>query len=180
MFSVVARKASHVVESKLCDGPRVTERRFLQVVLVGAGMDTRAWRLKLAQGVSWFEVDQQHVLDAKLSILKGAGAQLSHLRDDSTISHRLACASHHPVGAALQCMTTGHTGAFVLICRIHLSSFSKLLGSLEAPCAMHRLTTIYCCYNGASSLSSMLSCGDFCSSGCEHRHTHHCPQVFRL
>lgn len=28
----------------------------VQVVLLGAGMDTRAWRIRLPVGVRWFEV----------------------------------------------------------------------------------------------------------------------------
>ena len=35
---------------------------FMQVVLLGSGMDTRPWRLDLPAGVHWFEVDQQDVL----------------------------------------------------------------------------------------------------------------------
>lgn len=70
-----------------------------QVVMVGAGMDTRAWRLKLRPDVLWFEVDQQRVLDAKLVEMWGAGAQTSHLCDDDSRQHHLACGQYHPVGA---------------------------------------------------------------------------------
>ncbi|KAI8473409.1 MAG: S-adenosyl-L-methionine-dependent methyltransferase [Monoraphidium minutum] len=47
-----------------------------QVVMLGAGMDTRAWRLPLPQGVSWFEVDRADVLAAKVATLSSSGVQL--------------------------------------------------------------------------------------------------------
>jgi hypothetical protein len=87
-----------------------------QVVLVGAGMDTRAWRLKLWPGVCWFEVDHQRVLDAKLNEMWGAGAQTSHLCDDDTRKHHLACSQYHPVGAPAppalchSCLSVDETG----------------------------------------------------------------------
>lgn len=71
----------------------------MQVVLVGAGMDTRAWRLKLAGGVSWLEVDQQRVLDAKLATLRREGAQTSHLHGDNSTTHALACSTYQAVRA---------------------------------------------------------------------------------
>lgn len=49
----------------------------LQVVLLGAGMDSRPWRLKgLPPNVTWFEVDVPDVTRAKASRLFLAGAQL--------------------------------------------------------------------------------------------------------
>jgi O-methyltransferase involved in polyketide biosynthesis len=45
-----------------------------QVVCLGAGMDTRAWRLALP-GVAWFEVDAAHVLAAKAAGLRRARAE---------------------------------------------------------------------------------------------------------
>lgn len=45
-----------------------------QVVLLGAGLDTRAWRLPFPPGVAWYEVDQASVLDFKISRLQKAGA----------------------------------------------------------------------------------------------------------
>lgn len=47
-----------------------------QVVLLGAGMDTRAWRLDLPPGVLWVEVDQTDVLAAKRTIMGRVGAAL--------------------------------------------------------------------------------------------------------
>ena len=46
-----------------------------QVVLLAAGLDTRAWRLPWPAGTTLFEVDDASVLDAKAEILAGAGAQ---------------------------------------------------------------------------------------------------------
>lgn len=46
-----------------------------QVVLLGSGMDTRAWRLALPPGVWWCEVDRPGVLAAKQAVLSRQGAQ---------------------------------------------------------------------------------------------------------
>ncbi|MFP5022695.1 class I SAM-dependent methyltransferase [Pseudonocardia phyllosphaerae] len=43
-----------------------------QVVLVAAGMDTRAWRLPLPDGCTVFEVDRPSLLDLKAELLAGA------------------------------------------------------------------------------------------------------------
>ncbi|KAL6769918.1 hypothetical protein ACKKBG_A32875 [Auxenochlorella protothecoides x Auxenochlorella symbiontica] len=53
-----------------------------QVVVLGAGMDTRPWRLQLPLGVSWYEVDRSDVLAAKRHALKknGAGLEPGHTR----------------------------------------------------------------------------------------------------
>jgi O-methyltransferase involved in polyketide biosynthesis len=47
-----------------------------QVVVLGAGMDARAWRLTLPQGLAWLEVDRPGVLEAKRAALAAAGAEL--------------------------------------------------------------------------------------------------------
>jgi len=47
----------------------VTQAR--QVVLLGAGLDTRAFRLDLPAGLNWYEVDRPEVLTAKDSVLAG-------------------------------------------------------------------------------------------------------------
>eukprot|EP00775_Hariotina_reticulata_P002750 gene2750-3045_t len=47
-----------------------------QVVLLGAGMDTRPWRLDLPPGIFWFEVDRRDVLKAKQAELHRASADL--------------------------------------------------------------------------------------------------------
>ncbi len=45
-----------------------------QVVLLGAGLDTRAFRLPLPDGVDWFEVDDAAVLEGKMAALRAVGA----------------------------------------------------------------------------------------------------------
>ncbi len=45
-----------------------------QVVLLGAGLDTRAFRLPLPAGVDWFEVDDATVLEGKMAALRAIGA----------------------------------------------------------------------------------------------------------
>ncbi|KAK9861294.1 hypothetical protein WJX84_009360 [Apatococcus fuscideae] len=47
-----------------------------QVVLLGAGMDSRAWRMDVPSGVAWFEVDMADVLLAKQRTLSSLGAQV--------------------------------------------------------------------------------------------------------
>ena len=42
-----------------------------QVVLLGAGLDTRAFRLDLPAGLDWYEVDRHEVLTAKEDVLAG-------------------------------------------------------------------------------------------------------------
>jgi O-methyltransferase involved in polyketide biosynthesis len=46
----------------------------VQVVMLGAGMDTRPWRLALPPGTRWFELDRQDVLAAKQRAMAAAGA----------------------------------------------------------------------------------------------------------
>ncbi len=46
-----------------------------QVVLLGAGLDTRAWRLPWPAGVVVYELDRAEVLEAKADILARAGAE---------------------------------------------------------------------------------------------------------
>jgi len=51
-----------------------------QVVMLGAGMDTRAWRLPLPPRTHWFEVDRGDVLEAKRRTLAHAGAAVGPTR----------------------------------------------------------------------------------------------------
>ena len=88
----------------------------MQVVLVGAGMDTRAWRLKLAAGVSWLEVDQQRVLDAKLATLRHEGAQTSHLNGDNSTTHFLACSTYQAVRAPRHASCAAASAACPVAC----------------------------------------------------------------
>jgi len=54
------------------------EEEITQVVLLGAGMDARAWRLPLpaGNGVSWFDLDSGPVCEIKRRELESAGAEL--------------------------------------------------------------------------------------------------------
>jgi methyltransferase (TIGR00027 family) len=63
------------VQDALSDG---TENKSWQVVLLGAGLDTRAWRLKAARPASVvFEVDVPEVLDGKERLLHRAPLTLA-------------------------------------------------------------------------------------------------------
>jgi O-methyltransferase involved in polyketide biosynthesis len=46
-----------------------------QCVVLGAGMDSRPWRLKLPASLRWFEVDREDVLQAKEDLLAVVGAE---------------------------------------------------------------------------------------------------------
>src|SRR6185369_10222448 len=46
-----------------------------QVVILAAGMDTRAFRLPWPEGVTLFEIDQPELLKVKDEILRGEGAK---------------------------------------------------------------------------------------------------------
>lgn len=46
-----------------------------QCVVLGAGMDSRAWRLKLPASLRWFEVDREDVITAKEALLGSLGAE---------------------------------------------------------------------------------------------------------
>lgn len=48
-----------------------------QIVLLGAGLDTRAYRLSWPAHTCFFELDQPHVIAAKQQILDAAGAQVA-------------------------------------------------------------------------------------------------------
>lgn len=51
---------------------------WAQVVLLGARLDARAWRLPLTPGrVAWFEIDQADLLAVKHPLLTTLGAQLA-------------------------------------------------------------------------------------------------------
>jgi methyltransferase (TIGR00027 family) len=52
-------------------------RGVRQIVLLGAGLDTRAYRLGLPGAVRWFEVDRAPVLAYKRQLLAGAAATVT-------------------------------------------------------------------------------------------------------
>lgn len=66
----MAEYLSKVEESTLALSSRGnTVLPYGQVVLIGAGMDTRAYRLALPHGLKWFEVDRTEVLRVKHKLL---------------------------------------------------------------------------------------------------------------
>lgn len=76
-----------------------------QVVLLGAGMDSRAWRMKLPAGLRWFEVDRQDVLESKEMLLSSAGAEIEPtspmLRSQSVnalLEQKIGSIDHHGGG----------------------------------------------------------------------------------
>jgi len=56
---------------------RTEAERLDQVVLLGAGFDTRAFRLTLPERLRWFEIDTPELLDEKKSVLSDFGAVAS-------------------------------------------------------------------------------------------------------
>jgi O-methyltransferase involved in polyketide biosynthesis len=67
-----------------------------QLVLVGAGMDSRAWRLPLPPSLAVFEIDRSDVLNAKKWSLHKSGAELQQ-NGASAARFPLRCASWTPV-----------------------------------------------------------------------------------
>jgi methyltransferase (TIGR00027 family) len=60
---------------------RITrETSIRQLVLMAAGLDTRAYRLDWPSGTNLFELDQPEVLDEKEKILRSAGARANCVR----------------------------------------------------------------------------------------------------
>ncbi|GBF95554.1 hypothetical protein Rsub_08535 [Raphidocelis subcapitata] len=74
-FAGRARVVDAMVSEAAAELARASEAA-VQVVSIGAGMDTRPWRLSLPPGTAWFDVDQAPVLALKAKLLRGARAQL--------------------------------------------------------------------------------------------------------
>ncbi len=55
----------------------VREGQIRQVVLLAAGMDTRAFRFDWPADLRWFEVDRQEIFDHKEAVLAGMNAKAS-------------------------------------------------------------------------------------------------------
>jgi O-methyltransferase involved in polyketide biosynthesis len=75
-----------------------------QVVVFGAGFDTRPWRLDLPDGVSWFEIDLPEIIDAKRHRLTDLHASLGPKRPagggGNPDGGAVAAHSRHPLRAA--------------------------------------------------------------------------------
>eukprot|EP00891_Asterochloris_glomerata_P007386 jgi/Astpho2/7386/fgenesh1_pg.00114_%23_31_t len=70
-----------------------------QVVLLGAGLDTRPWRMTLPDNIRWFEVDQLEVIQYKHRLLKSAGAAIR--AGEARKKHPLAVSSWKAVATDL-------------------------------------------------------------------------------
>ena len=73
--SIIAR--TRLIDEWLCEA---MEAGVEQVVLLGAGFDSRAWRLSALAHARVFEVDHPATSAAKRSRLAGLGADLAHVR----------------------------------------------------------------------------------------------------
>lgn len=71
-------------------GPSAPPR---QVIVLGAGMDSRPWRLPLPPNVSWFEIDQSEVVAEKKRALMLAGAEVPGSNTSALAHHTLRCSS---------------------------------------------------------------------------------------
>lgn len=71
-----------------------------QVVVLGAGLDCRPWRMALPPGVRWWELDMPHVVAAKRHQLEQLGAALSAAAP-AAHAHPLCAAAWQAVAADL-------------------------------------------------------------------------------
>lgn len=70
-----------------------------QVVVLGAGFDSRPWRMDLPPGVTWYEVDQSEVVAAKQEQLTQLGAGFKAAAAAAAASGG-AASCRHPLRAA--------------------------------------------------------------------------------
>lgn len=87
-----------------------------QCVLLGAGMDSRAWRLKLPASLQWYEVDRADVLAAKDVLLTTAGAEfeastpIGRVESVNTmLEHKIGRIDHHTVAVQYPLRTYSRT-----------------------------------------------------------------------
>ncbi|EIE21041.1 S-adenosyl-L-methionine-dependent methyltransferase [Coccomyxa subellipsoidea C-169] len=72
-----------------------------QVVLLGSGLDTKAWRLDFPSGTAIFEVDQRDMSGFKHRRLEAIKAQTDAASDPAKFKHPLKAASWTSVGTDL-------------------------------------------------------------------------------
>lgn len=77
-------------------GPSAPPR---QVVVLGAGMDSRPWRLPLPPGVVWFEVDRAEVLEAKRRALSLASGEVPGTKTGPVAQYPLRCMRWNGIAA---------------------------------------------------------------------------------
>jgi len=75
-------------------------RGVRQIVLLGAGLDTRAYRLDLPRAVRWFEVDRGPVLDHKRAVLAAAQPTVQRAEVPGDACAPEAFAALHAAGLA--------------------------------------------------------------------------------
>lgn len=80
-----------------------------QVVVLGSGMDSRPWRLRLPEETSWFEVDDPAVLAAKVAILQKSGAEVEPttpmnriLSENTELELKIGSWDHHATGTKIK------------------------------------------------------------------------------
>lgn len=73
----------------------------LQVVLLGSGLDTKAWRLDFPSGTAIFEVDQRDMSGFKQRRLAASNAQMDAALDVAGFEHPLKADSWASVGTDL-------------------------------------------------------------------------------
>lgn len=70
-----------------------------QVVVLGAGLDSRPWRLTLPSGIAWFEVDMPACIAKKQAQLEQLAAGMTHASSPTTAAYPLKAATWSAVGA---------------------------------------------------------------------------------
>ena len=73
----------------------------VQVVLLGSGLDTRAWRLNFPSGTAVFEVDQLDMTNFKQQCLRNSLAQTDAASDSAPFKHPLKAANWASVATDL-------------------------------------------------------------------------------
>lgn len=71
------------------------------MVLLGSGLDTRAWRLDFPSGTAVFEVDQRDMTNFKLRCLRESLAQTDATSASASSKHPLTAASWASVATDL-------------------------------------------------------------------------------
>ena len=93
-----------------------------QVVMLGAGMDSRPWRLRLPADVAWFEVDVQDVLEKKIALLKRCGAEVESqtafrhvgrsMSYNTALKEKIGTLDHHASGVRFPLRAASWTPVF--------------------------------------------------------------------
>lgn len=87
---IIDDKLSSIVQSLSGQGK-------LQVVSLGAGMDTRPWRLELSGDVSWFDVDQPTTVSLKQKLLADAKVATTSAANSENPAFPLLYSSWTPI-----------------------------------------------------------------------------------